>query len=421
MAAARGNPDESGTNRAPRPSSSTTAIVARQPIFTVQRDLYGYELLYRSDSDEGFQGLDGTQLTTTVLLNVFSELGLARVVGDRRAFVNLSREFLTGQLQLPECPEQLVVEVPENVEINEEILAGLRRLKASGFQIALDDVIFSPALEPVLNLADIVKVELPAVPSGELPAHVQAFRQWPVKLLAEKVETDEQMRECVELGFDYFQGYLLARPTTLKRVKLGVKAHVVVQLLSKLYGRDQSIRELSEIIRQDPALCTKFLRYMGSAQFGVHNVTSVEQAIGLLGIQGLKTLLTMVQLAQVSNQPAERITAALVRGLMCARIGSRCSSEIGDQGYLLGVLSELDSILDEPLREILEEMPISPQLRAALLLQEGELGALLQAVIAYEQGDWDRVQFGQLPVSVFGEAYLVAVAEVDAMAESTAV
>ena len=421
MAVVASHPNEQGTIDRLPPSSSATAVVARQPIFTLDRDLYGYELLYRSDSADGFQNRDGNQLTATVLLNVFSELGLARVVGDRRAFVNLPREFLTGQLQLPECPGQLVAEVLEDVEIDEEVLAGVRALKDSGFLIALDDVTYSPQLEPLLHLADIVKVELPAVPTGELPAHVQAFRRWPVRLLAEKVETDEQMNECVELGFDLFQGYLLARPMTMKRAKLDVKAHVVLQLLAKLYSRDHTFSELTQIIHQDPALCTKLLRYMGSARFGIRSVASVQHAIGLLGNRGLKTLLTMVQLAQASDQPPERITAALVRGLMCAGIASRCAREIRDQSYLLGVLSELDAILNEPLSEILKEMPISPQLCAALLSREGELGALLQAVTAYEQGDWDRVQFRRLPLRDFGEAYLAAMAEAEAIATSTAV
>lgn len=399
--------------------SSATAIVARQPIFTVQRGLFGYELLYRSDSADGLHDRDGRQLTSTVLLNVFSELGLTRVVGDRRAFVNLPREFLTGQLQLPECPEQLVAEILESVEIDDEVLAGVQTLKDSGFLIALDDVIFSPQLEPLLHLADIVKVELPAVPTGELAAHVEAFRRWPVKLLAEKVETEEQMQQCVELGFDYFQGYLLARPMTMKRAKLDVKTHVVLQLLARLYSGDHSFRELTQIIHQDPALCTKLLRYMGSSRFGARNVASVEHAIGLLGNRGMKTLLTMVQLVNASAQPPERITAALVRGLMCAGIAAPLTRDLHDQSYLLGVLSELDAILDEPLSELLNEMPISPQLRAALLSHEGELGALLLAVTAYERGDWDQVQFRQLPLGVFGEAYLAAMAEAEAFAGST--
>ncbi|MFO1093477.1 MAG: EAL domain-containing protein [Planctomycetaceae bacterium] len=399
--------------------SAATAIVARQPIFTVQRSLFGYELLYRSDSADGLHDRDGRQLTSTVLLNVFSELGLTRVVGDRRAFVNLPREFLTGQLQLPECPEQLVAEILESVEIDDEVLAGVQTLKDSGFLIALDDVIFSPQLEPLLHLADIVKVELPAVPTGELAAHVEAFRRWPVKLLAEKVETEEQMQQCVELGFDYFQGYLLARPMTMKRAKLDVKTHVVLQLLARLYSGDHSFRELTQIIHQDPALCTKLLRYMGSSRFGARNVASVEHAIGLLGNRGMKTLLTMVQLVNASAQPPERITAALVRGLMCAGIAAPLTRDLHDQSYLLGVLSELDAILDEPLSELLNEMPISPQLRAALLSHEGELGALLLAVTAYERGDWDQVQFRQLPLGVFGEAYLAAMAEAEAFAGST--
>lgn len=400
--------------------SAKVALVARQPVFDTDRDVYGYELLYRSEVDATSRFEDGRQATATVLQNLFLEFGIERVVGRHRALVNLPREFLTGELKLPPRPDLIIAEVLEDIEIDDEVVAGVGSLRRAGFTIALDDVVYEPRLEPLLKLAQIVKVDLPRVPPSELPQHVREFRRWPVHLLAEKVETREQFEECRALGFDYFQGYFLSKPALLRRERLPARKHVVVQLLTKLFMRNQSLHELSRTVKQDPALCTKLLRYINSAHFGIGNLTSIDHAVALLGTRGLYSLLTMVHLAGLSDQPQELVTTALLRGLMCHALARPYAGEQDDQYFLLGILSALDALLNEPLNEVLEQMPLSQELRAALLEREGELGQLLNSVIAYERGDWRAVVFRDVTIDSFRDAYLAALAEADLIATSVA-
>ena len=420
MRASIGPPTTVKTSGCPGSSPAQVALVARQPVVDTERNVYGYELLYRSEIDETSRFEDGRHATATVLQNLFLEFGIERVVGRHRALVNLPREFLTGQLKLPPRPDLIVAEILEDVEIDDEVVVGVERLRSAGFTIALDDVVYEPRLEPLLKLAQIVKVDLPRVPASDLSRHVQEFRRWPVQLLAEKVETREQFDECRELGFEFFQGYFLSKPAILRRERLPAKKHVVVQLLAKLCMRNQSLQELSRTVKQDPALCTKLLRYINSARFGIGNLTSIDHAIALLGTRGLHSLLTMLHLAGLSDQPQELVTTALLRGLMCHAIAKSIGSEHDDRYFLLGILSCLDALMNEPLSEVLDQMPLSEELRAALLAREGELGGLLNSVIAYERGDWRAVAFRNVAIEEFRDAYLAALAEAELIATCVA-
>ncbi|MCA9071921.1 MAG: HDOD domain-containing protein, partial [Planctomycetaceae bacterium] len=332
------------------PSCSTPVWVGRQPILTADKRLVAYEILYRCFAQESAQFTDGNHATSTVLLNLFSELGLEHVVDDRVAFVNFTREFITGEHPLPQCPKQLIVEVLEDIEPDPEVIAGIRRLRRQGFRIALDDVVYHPDLEPLLEHASLVKVDLSLIPQTEWASHVQQFRKWPVKLLAEKVETLEEFQHCRSLGFDLFQGYFFSKPELLEGRKLDSNQTVLLRILSVINSPQVEIQSLARTVEADPALCLKILRYVNSSHFGIRRtVESLQQACVLLGLDTLRTITSLLLLVGNNNVPQQAARTALLRAWMCRNLGQNNSKVNPQSVFTVGLLSMLDVLLGQPL------------------------------------------------------------------------
>jgi len=187
--------------------------VGRQPIFNRELRLVAYELLFRQDSRAPSADVrDGDIATTRVIENTLYEIGFRNLVGDKPAFINLTRSFLVSATELRLRKDEVVLEILEDVDVDDALLGRLRELSAAGYTIALDDFIYDPRHAALIDIADIVKVDLSLVPRDELAGHVQNLRSHRVKLLAEKIETREQLEHCRGLGFDLYQGYLLAAP-----------------------------------------------------------------------------------------------------------------------------------------------------------------------------------------------------------------
>lgn len=395
------------------PQFSTPVWVGRQPIVDAKQDLIAYEVLYRSSATGGAQFTDGNLATSSVLLNLFLEMGLEQVVDDRVAFVNFTREFLVGEHPLPDCPKQLVVEVLEDITPDREILEGLRKLHQQGFKIALDDVVYHPELEPFLEHASIVKVDLSLIPQAEWGDHVRQFRQWPVKLLAEKVETMEEFRLCQQLGFDLFQGYFLSKPELIEGRKLDSNQTALLRVLAELNAPEIEVQKLTRTVELDPALCVKILRYVNSSHFGLRrSVESLQHACVLLGLDTLRTLTTLLLLAGNESVPQQAARVALLRAFMCRNLAKQRSDVNSHSAFTVGLVSMLDVLLGQPLDKLLAALPLDDTIRTAILDGEGRMGELLQNVVVYERCEWDTLSQLGVDANTFRQAYLSAVTEV---------
>jgi c-di-GMP phosphodiesterase len=229
-------------------------LVGRQPIFDSRKRVFGYELLYRSSEVNAANVLDGEEATRDVLLSAMVHLGLDQLVGGSYAFVNMTRKFLSNNSLLLDLPKRVVLEVLEDIVPDRLLIDRVKKLSQRGFKIALDDFGLDSLLTPLLPVADIVKVDLPEIPPTELAGHVAAIRRYPVKLLAEKVETAEEFERCKELGFDLFQGYFLARPEIVKGQKLTPSQITTIELLSKINDPNVELEDLDALIKTDAAL-----------------------------------------------------------------------------------------------------------------------------------------------------------------------
>lgn len=366
---------------------SVALYIGRQPILDREQCLVGYELLYR---DQGAANsatfVDGTQATTTVLTNALLEMGLNRVVGDRWAFINLTRDFITGEKPVPLESDRVVVEVLEDVEVNDQVVEGLGRLAEGGYRIALDDFVYSPPWEPCLALSDIVKVDVLGKSDIELFEIAELLKGYGVALLAEKVEDHETHRKCLDLGFDLFQGYFFAKPEVLQQRRIDASRALLLATLAVVNDDEADDKTIADSVSQDARLTHKLLRYVNSSAIGLRrSVDSIQHAITYLGRTTVRSLTTLLLLSSIEGKPAVLLRTALVRAEACRNIGRLQGSGKDELYFTAGLLSLLDALLDEPLTNIIEELPLSADLREALLNHRGPVGECLMAVIAMEQ------------------------------------
>ncbi len=385
-------------------------FVARQPIYDIELEVYGYELLYRgSGGQAGAQVEDADLATSQVMLNTYMEIGLERLVGLRKAFINIPRSFIDGSLDIPLSKRQVVLEVLEDVAPDAEVIAGLEELAKRGFTLALDDFIYHESLEPLIELADLIKLDIQQVNRDELQHIVRKLKKRGVRLLAEKIETQEEFQFCKGLGFDYFQGYFLARPSLISKKKLPNNKLVNLQLLGRLQEPDVSFEELGELVSKDPSLSIKLLNYINSPVFGLAKpVSSIYRALELLGLNTLKRWVAVLVLFGLSDKPSEVFRTALIRAKLCESIAERLNRPNADEYFVLGLFSLLDVLLDNTMEEVLGLVKLPGNLAAALLAFEGEEGEVLAMVLAYEQADWEAVASLGLAEDVLTGHYLDA-------------
>lgn len=398
----------------PAAANLNSALIARQPIYDRDLRVFGYELLFRSP-DMDVSAVDGNAATTSVLLTALVDVGLSQIVGTHRAFVNFTRDFLVGKLPIPDLASNLVIEVLEDITIDEELINGVSELSQRGHLIALDDVVYSEQLVPILDVIDIVKVEYPAIEQGAVKDHVAKFRQWPVKLLAEKVETREEFKECLSVGFDLFQGYFLSRPETLKGDIQPRNTNLLPLIANALSS--SSFEQLRDAVLIDADLCFRVLRYLNSTMVGLPNeITSIDHGLKLLGVNGVKRLLALLSLTKCEVESSEVLISSLTRASMCSTLAKSIDAELAGSAYTVGMFSRLDHIVRQPLEEALASLPLSPAVKSAILNEEGDLGAVLKNVVAYETGDWTRLDPVRFPPRLLRSAYFESIHFADQLA-----
>lgn len=387
----------------------TDVLIGRQPIFDRQRQVIGYELLYRDSQVNRANIVDGHKATSTVLSRAFVEIGIDRLIGDKLAFVNLPDSMIRGDLELPSLSDQIVLEVLEDVEINDRIVGALEQLRERGFQLAVDDIVSVTDIERVLPLIQVVKFDLVAVDRSTLAQQLSQLKHLQIKTLAEKVETEQEFQLCLDLGFDWFQGYFFCKPTIVSEKRIATSTFAIIQLLTKLNSGDSSITELEHLARQDATLSYKILKVINSAAFGLKtNVTSLKQAINILGMRKLRSLLTFMLTDHADNKPPELLQLAFVRGEMGERM-LNFAGETSGGGFTVGLFSTLEALLGISMVQILEQVPLSDEIKQALLNRQGHLGQLLNCIEAYERGDWQQVRFMALSTDQIQESYWQAV------------
>ncbi len=365
------------------------AFIGRQAILDQKKNVYAYEILFRSGLKNAFDpNLDGNVATQSVMVNAMLDFGMNKLVSDKRAFINFTEQNL-----LPS--ETVVVEILENVQPTPEILETVRELKEAGYKIALDDFVLLPGYEPLIDMADIIKVDFRITNSPEERKKMREILPKHVRLLAEKIETEEEFQQALAYGYVLFQGYFFCKPTILQQKRLTSNALSKMRLLREINRQNVDFSSITGVISSDTNLVHKLLTYINSAGVGLANhVSNLKQATVLLGASGVRRWVTLVSLQTFSeDKPPELFTLSLMRAKFCELIAAKLKRPglTADTGFLLGMFSLLDVLLTLPMEDVLKEVNLSDELTDALLGKDNDLRRLLDLVIAYEKGDWDTV------------------------------
>ncbi len=368
-------------------------LVARQPIFDRQRAVCAYELLYRGAGAEHAEFRDGDRATASVVTGSFLDIGIDRIAEGRPAFINATREFLVSRAAMALPAERVVLEVLEDVQVDDVLVAAVAELAAAGFRIALDDFVFEERWRPLLALAHVVKIDVLALGLEGVREHVALLTGHGVELLAEKVETEAQYEALHALGFHYFQGYFFAKPNVMSGTRAPVNRNMALTLLAELQDRDADMERIADLVAREPGLSYRLLRFINSAALALPvQVTSIQRAVVMMGLAAVKRVISMLVLASREDKPTELTRMTLVRARMSEQL---CAAGGGDAatGFTVGLFSTLDAFMDRPLPELLAELPLSRDVTAALMEGEGAAGEALQCALAYERGHWDGVRF----------------------------
>jgi EAL and modified HD-GYP domain-containing signal transduction protein len=406
----------------PAPSQPKHDIfVGRQPIYGRRLELYAYELLYRGGDVDYADFSEGDKATSQVLLNTFTEFGLERIVGGHLAFINLTRGFIVGEYPLPVPRTQVVLEVLEDIAPDEEVLRGLEDLRRRGFKIALDDFVYRRELEPILALADIVKVDVLGLEEEALRARFQQLKPLGIKLLAEKIETRETFERCRDMGFDFFQGYFLAKPNVVSGASIPASSLNLLRLMAEFQNPDHDIDRITAIVSQDVAFSYKLLRHINTAIYGMpRRIESLKETVTYLGLSTVKNLACLFLLSNGGHHPHELLVTAMMRAKMCENLAHAGDAEGAAGFFTVGLFSTLDALLGLPMERVVAKLPLGEDLVRALTERTGPKAEALSCTLAYERGDWGAVECFGLSRAAIRTAFLEAVAWVEAVDQEIA-
>jgi EAL and modified HD-GYP domain-containing signal transduction protein len=391
-------------------------FVARQPILDGDRQVFGYELLFRSGSGGSFAHGDGNDASLRLIGNTLSVFGLETITAGKKAFINFTRDVLIDGHAFHLPPGRAVVEILETVEPDGEVLDACRRLKQAGYLLALDDYVGDARADAFLGLVDVVKVDFRGIAAGERGGLARRLAPHGVKLLAEKVETWDEWREAVELGYHYFQGYFFCRPETLSRQALAPSRTNYLRLVEELNRGEIDFARVERVIKQEAPLALKLLSYTNSALFGCGGrVTSIKHAAMLLGPVNLRRWAGLTAVTGLCDgKPHELLVTCVIRARFCELLGG-CAA-LGSSApdlFLIGLLSLIDALLDRSLEEVLAQFAVPAPVREALLDGDSSAGRACDLARACETGDWARIEEAAnglgAPLAEVAEAYRRAV------------
>lgn len=334
-------------------------LLARQGIYDNTSSVLAYELLYRNSELENLNlalNSSGELATYSVLLDLFANLNIDAIVGNKRAFINFTYQHLIEQIPALLPRKRIAIEVLETVVINQEVISSIIALKNKGYEIALDDFVFREEIKPLLEVADIVKIDVLNLNEQQIVkqlSHLQVFKG---KLLAEKVENKQQFDVCVNLGFDLFQGFFLDKPQALTGQAITENKAQILRLLAEINDEDLSVQRVEEIILQIPKLSYRILRLANSASiYSSRKIESLMDAITKLGLNQIRNWLSLLLLASHDEIASDLLERTLIRAKMCELLAKSMKYSAAQQAYTVGLLSTLDGILNEPMPSLLEK------------------------------------------------------------------
>ena len=362
--------------------------VARQPIFDREEKVFGYELLFRDSLENCF--VSDADEASRATLDRSLLMGLDVLCDGRRAFVNCTRDTLIKGLVGLLPSTTTVVEILETVPPDSDVMAACHSLKEQGYIIALDDYVAQDQREPLSEMADIIKVDWLLTTHEEREQLIKQFGQWCYRMLAEKVETQDQFAQAQDEGFVYFQGYFFRRPEMMGTHDMPANRLNYIRMLQEVSRPELDVPGLEKLVKEEASVCYRLLRYLNSAVFGFKKeIHSVRHALSILGERDLRRWVRLIAAVGAGqDKTSDLVLSALVRGRFCELLAPKVSHGESDL-FLMGLLSLIDAMLEAPMQAVLEKIPLDAATNAVLLGQPSVLRPVFQLMLAHESGEWE--------------------------------
>jgi c-di-GMP-related signal transduction protein len=373
-------------------------LVNRKPIFRSKLDVAAYEVVGDDDA-------------SGAIFSLLSESGLDPIIGDHPGYLNITSVALAEGAWKTIPANRMVLGFFDEFQASDPAAQQLTMLVRDGYRIALSDRLSPETLALLGNSVEVIKVDVTRYAPDELEKRVQELRQYKSKILADKVDTYDDLEFCQTLDFDLYTGRFLAKPAALKNDdELPVNRLTMLRLLAKLREPEITMQELDKMISQDVTLSYKLLLHANSGAVSLpQKVNSVSHALRLLGMNILANWTSVLLLSSVEDKPRELMSIALIRARMCERLAEAVKKPDSDSYMLAGLFSVLDALLDCSMEQAIAKLPLSDEVKAGLTKQTGAIGQTLRCTIAYEQGKWDDVQYYGLSPAAIREIYMEAI------------
>jgi EAL and modified HD-GYP domain-containing signal transduction protein len=383
--------------------------VVRHPIADARHVVVGYELRFGGTIDLGDPAMDA-KATSALLVDAFGDIGLETLAGRHPAWLTIARNFLVEIGPPPVRPDRAVLQI-KAYQAQDDLLVILQQLARSGYTIALDEYSGQTggSVDELMSLCSIVKIDISTIDAADLPGVLRAPKMQGALLVATEVGDHAAFDRCRALGFTYFQGDYFAQPRLFKTRGVATAGLGSLRRLSELTAGDVSFEDLERIIASDVGLSLKLLRYVNSAFFALpRTVNSVREALSMLGVRTVRRWATVMAISSIPDVPDELVALALRRAHMCEILAGSALPEERETLFTIGLFSVADALLDVPMGEVLDSLPFSEEIQAALMRREGPKGELLAAVTAYERGEFPTLSVPGSPVPSLAGAYRAA-------------
>ncbi len=383
-----------------------SVLMARQPIFSKSQDVVAFELLFRGEEGSNLLAIKDDIATFDVVMNTYANI--VAEGGSKRlpCYLKVTDKVLLSD-SLPELPPTLFsLEILGRSDITPVFIEKVKEFANKGYRIVLAD--YDPQdsrFDSLLNVIHVLKLDIQRLGLSELPKIIHKLKSYQLDLLADKVETKDEFRQCLEMGFSLYQGYFLSHPVPVKGKKVGSSKVLLLQLLGELQQESATGASLEGIAINDPALTYKILKVVNSAAFHVpREINSLSHAITLLGMEQIRRWIMLFLTTSQDGKPNALTRNMLIRGRMCELLAELMGRETSMNYFIVGLLSQLDALFDIEMKELLQEVPLSQELKSALLLYSGPMGEALQDVENYERGQFDQLH-GQIDRPLYEVAY----------------
>ncbi|OIQ26732.1 EAL and HDOD domain-containing protein [uncultured Vibrio sp.] len=368
------------------------SYIARQPILDRDKKTIGYELLFRDGLNNSFPEIDPDLATSRLLSDHFLSTHYS-TLGNHLGFVNFPYQSLINRVPSLFPADNLVIEILEDCQPTDELLAAIKEMAEQGYTIALDDFVPSKEWKQFLPYVSIIKFDIRIVSIAKSKQFIQKIPSGKILFLAEKVETHEEFQQAKDAGFDYFQGYFFSKPEIIQRKALEPSLITLIQLCKEVAKEDVNFQAVEELVSTDLSLSYKLLTFVNSSSTVSTKIASFKQAVVYLGTAKLRKFISLVAIASTQeSKPDYLYGLSIQRARFCELLYSKYQTKQTEgNAFLTGMFSLLDSLLDQPLEDLVKEMPIEEEVKEALSYESGQLGQILLLVKAYEKADWNQV------------------------------